>query len=192
MLRPKERSTAINPIDETTVQSQQKLPEAVKENIDLIADFYDQEGSKITRTQSVIEKISAFFSSPIYFSILILFVFGWIAINQFEPHFNIAPFDPEPFVLLHGIIGLNGILITIAVLVKQNRLEKLEEKRDHLNLQATLLAEKKTTKIIKLLEELRRDLPNVKNRVDPEIEDMKIDTDPHEVLSALDEQQAQK
>jgi uncharacterized membrane protein len=148
--------------------------------------------SKITSTQSVIEKISTFFSRPVYFSILILFVLGWIAVNQLGPHFNIVPFDPEPFVLLHGIIGLNGILITIAVLVRQNRLENLEGKRDHLNLQATLLAEQKTTKIINLLEELRRDLPNVKNRVDPEIEDMKIDTNPHEVLSALDEQQSQK
>lgn len=68
-----------------------------------------------------------------------LCVFAHFLHTSFNPLF--VPFDPKPFVLLHGIIGLNGILMTIAVLVRQNRLKKLAEKRDHLNLHATLIAE---------------------------------------------------
>jgi uncharacterized membrane protein len=174
------------------MQSQHKLPDTVQDNIDLIAEFYAHERSKISRTQNAIETISAFFSRPLYFSILVLFVFAWIGLNQYAAYFHIAPFDPSPFTILQGIISFNGVVITIAVLVRQNRLEQLAEKRSHLNLQATLLAERKTTKIIKILEELRLDLPEVRNRIDPEIEEMKIETDPHEVLNALDIQQAQK
>jgi uncharacterized membrane protein len=113
-------------------------------------------------------------------------------LNQYADYFHISPFDPNPFALLQGIIAFNGVLITIAVLVRQNRLEQLAEKRAHLSLQATLLAERKATKIITILEELRLDLPEVKNRIDPEIEDMKIETDPHEVLNAIDVQQTHK
>ncbi len=43
-----------------------------------------------------------------------------------------------------------------------------------------------------LMEELRMDLPNVKNRIDPETEEMKMETDPHEVLNAIDLEQIHK
>ena len=73
------------------------------------------------------------------------------------------------------------------VLIKQSRLAKLEEQRAHLDLQVNLLTEQKTTKIIELLEELRRDLPMVKDRHDPEAAAMQQPTNPREVLAALDE-----
>lgn len=171
---------------------ERNLPDTVKDNLDLIADFYASEGEKVSTTQNVIERISGFFARPLYFSALILFACGWIVLNQYAPYFHIDVFDPKPFVMLHGIIGFNGALITIAVLIRQNRLEFLSEKRAHLSLQATLLTERKATKIISLLEELRGDLPNVKNRIDPEAEDMRTETDAHEVLNAIDVEQIHK
>ncbi len=73
------------------------------------------------------------------------------------------------------------------VLIKQNRLAKLEEQRVHLELQVNLLTEQKTAKLINLIEELRHDLPMVKDRHDPESEALQKPTDPEQVLSALDE-----
>ena len=77
-------------------------------------------------------------------------------------------FDPPPFAWLQGIFSLGALLTATVVLIKQNRLAKLEEPRAHLDLQVNLLAEQKTTKLIDLMEELRRDLPMVKDRNDPE------------------------
>jgi uncharacterized membrane protein len=54
-------------------------------------------------------------------------------------------------------------------------------------LEATLLTEQKTRKIIELLEELRRDSPGVRDRRDLEAEQMAAKTDPHEVLTAIEE-----
>lgn len=62
------------------------------------------------------------------------------------------------------------IATTTVVLVRQERLTKLEDRREHLDLQVNLLTEQKTTKLIHLLEELRRDVPMVKDRHDPESE----------------------
>jgi uncharacterized membrane protein len=64
---------------------------------------------------------------------------------------------------------------------------KLEEQRAHLDLKVTLLTEQKAAKLIDLLEELRRDLPNVKNRDDPEAVALQQSMNPDLVLAALDE-----
>jgi uncharacterized membrane protein len=50
-----------------------------------------------------------------------------------------------------------------------------------------LLSEQKIAKLIDLIEELRRDLPNVRERHDPEAEVLKQAADPHLVVSALEE-----
>jgi uncharacterized membrane protein len=73
------------------------------------------------------------------------------------------------------------------VLHAQRRLARLETQRAHLDLQVNLLTEQKVTKLIDLLEELRRDLPMVKNRVDAEVAILQQHTDPAQVLSALDQ-----
>jgi hypothetical protein len=77
------------------------------------------------------------------------------------------------------------------VLIKQNRLARIEKQRAHLDLQLNLLTEQKTTKLIDP-EELRNDLSMVKNRHDPASAALQKPTDPHMVLAALDEQHETK
>jgi len=79
------------------------------------------------------------------------------------------------------------LITTTVVLITQNREAKLEKHRLELELQVNLLTEQKTTKVIRLLEELRRDLPMVKNRHDPESAALQKPTNPEEVLAALEE-----
>jgi len=50
--------------------------------------------------------------------------------------------------------------MTVGVLIKQNRQEKLAEQRAQLSLQLNLA---KIAKLIALVEELRCDLPNIKS-----------------------------
>jgi len=88
---------------------------------------------------------------------------------------------------LQGVVGLAALLTTTVVLTKQNRMAKIEEQRAHLDLKVTLLTEQKAAKLIDLLEELRRDLPNVKNRDDPEAVALQQSMNPGLVLAALDE-----
>ena len=88
---------------------------------------------------------------------------------------------------MQGIIGLGALLTTTVVLSKQNRFTKLAEQREHLDLKVTLLTEQKVAKLIDLLEELRRDLPNVKDRHDPEAATLQQSMNPELVLAALGE-----
>ena len=95
--------------------------------------------------------------------------------------------DPAPFFWLQGALTLAALLTTTIVLIKQNRLVQLEEQRAHLDLKVTLLTEQKAAKMIDLLEELRRDLPNVKNRPDAQAAALQQSMNPDLVLAALDE-----
>ncbi|MDE2160155.1 MAG: DUF1003 domain-containing protein, partial [Burkholderiales bacterium] len=96
-------------------------------------------------------------------------------------------FDPAPFFWLLGCLSLLALLTTTVVLIRQERLADLEQRREHLDLQVNLLTEQKTTKLIHLIEELRRDMPMVRDRRDPESEMMQQATDPHRVLAGIDE-----
>jgi uncharacterized membrane protein len=98
--------------------------------------------------------------------ISVLFVAIWVGVNMAMMAAGREPFDVAPFHWLQGIIGLAALLITTVVVIKQNRIDKLDEQRAHLELKVTLMIEQKTAKLIDLMEELRRDLPNVKDRHD--------------------------
>src|ERR1035437_9653760 len=157
------------------------------QNIEAVLDFYTREEQKISRSQRILERISHFIGQPLFLGFILLFVAFWMLANAVLRQFGMAEFDPAPFSWLQGIVGLGALLTATVVLTKQNRLTKLAEQRAHLDLKVTLLTEQKATKLIDLLEELRRDLPNVSNRHDPEATALQQSMKPDLVLAALDE-----
>ena len=62
---------------------------------------------------------------------------------------------------------------------------RLEQQHAHLDLQVNLLTEQKVTKLIGLMEELRRDLPMVRNRHDAQAAALEQPADTAQVLSAI-------
>lgn len=159
----------------------------ISQNIEAVLDFYAREDQKISRSQRVLERISGFIGQPIFLGFILLFVTAWMLVNILSRQFGWFKFDPAPFFWLQGIVGLGALLTATVVLIKQNRLARLAEQRAHLDLKVTLLTEQKAAKLIDLLEELRRDLPNVKNRHDPEAAALQQSMNPDLVLAALDE-----
>jgi Predicted membrane protein len=157
------------------------------QNIEAVLEFYTREEQKISRSQRILERISRFIGQPVFLGFILLFVALWMLANAVLRQFGMAEFDPAPFFWLQGIVGLGALLTATVVLTKQNRLAKLEEQRAHLDLKVTLLTEQKAAKLIDLLEELRRDLPNVRNRHDPEAAALQQSMNPDLVLAALDE-----
>ena len=95
--------------------------------------------------------------------------------------------DPPPFFWLQGIVSLGALLTARVVLITRNREAKLEEQRSELELQVKLLTGQRTTKPIRLLDELRRDLPMIKHREVPEAAALQESTDRKGVLAVLEE-----
>ena len=170
--------------DETPVDP---VPEHISQNIDSILAFYRREEQKISDSQRLLETVGGFMGRPFYLASVLSFVALWLVANTLSELLGFQPLDPPPFSWLQGLVSLGALLTTTVVLIAQNREAKLEKQRLELELQVNLLTEQKTTKLIHLLEELRRDLPMVKDRHDPEAAALQKATDPKEVLAALEE-----
>lgn len=173
---------------DTPDKSSESKFDQISHNIESILAFYTREEKKISRSQRVLENMSGFLGQPLYLVSILLFSALWILVNTFARRIGFVVIDPAPFFWLQGIVSLGALVTSTVVLIKQNRLAKLEEQRAHLDLQVNLLTEQKVTKIINLIEELRHDLPMVKDRHDPEVAEFQQPTDPNVVLAAMDEQ----
>ena len=64
---------------------------------------------------------------------------------------SIRPFDPFPYPVLSLVLTLEAVLVAAFVLMKQNRMSKIADRRAHLDLQINLMTERETTKIIAML-----------------------------------------
>lgn len=164
------------------------VPTAVSDNIETIAAFYARHDQGISRSQSFIENISAVFGRPAYMAATIAFALIWMAGNLLVIHLGYRPFDEPPFIWLQGLVASNALIVTITVLIRQNRMALLAEHHAHLDLQINLLTEQKTSMIITLLTELRRDIPNIPTTLTPAVAEMMTPTDTHAVLSAIEDQ----
>ena len=167
--------------------SHNPLPEHVSQQLETLAVLHAKAEKEAGFHQHAVESVTAFLGRPLFLNLTIGVVFLWILVNIFPRVFGLVRFDPPPFYWLQGVIGLGALLLTIVVLITQNRQALLSERRAKLDLQVNLLAEQKVAKLIALMEELRRDIPTVKDRFDPEAEAMQQSPDPHAVLEALEE-----
>jgi uncharacterized membrane protein len=136
------------------------------ENAAAVHAFYEREERLRSAPQRHAESLGGLIGRPAFLLISLLFVVAWIGINLALAAAQLEPFDVPPYHWLQGVIGLAALLITTVVVIKQDRMDKLDVQRAHLELKVTLMIEQKTAKLIDLIEELRRDLPNVRNRHD--------------------------
>ena len=84
-------------------------------------------------------------------------------------------------------MGLLALYVTVLILTTQRREDQLAGYREQLTLELAILGEQKSAKIIALLEEMRRDSPSLRNRVDEEAAAMAVAADPQAVLDAIKE-----
>ena len=163
------------------------LPEHIAQNIEAIVAIHTSAERDVPRHQQVVEAVTTFFGRPAFLYCSLLVVALWMLPNVLPQSLGLPQFDPFPSDLLQLTLGIISLPMTIAVLIKQERQEKLAEQRAQLSLQLNLLSEQKIAKLIALAEELRRDLPNVKDRYDPEADELKQATDPHMLMNTLEQ-----
>jgi uncharacterized membrane protein len=175
------------PSGDAATQVAASLSDHIDQNVSTVADLHEREADALSPARRHLERISAVVARPGYLVAILGFVVLWIAANILGRFIGIAAWDPPPFQWLQGLLTLIALLTTTVVLIAQIRQSKLEQQRSHLDLQVNLLTEQKVTQLIRLVEELRRDLPMVKNRHDPVSQSMQEAANASEVLEALEE-----
>jgi uncharacterized membrane protein len=107
--------------------------------------------------RTVIERISdaiaRFIGSLAFLSLQVLFFVIWGAVNL-SPLQGTKAFDPFPFGILALIVSSESVFLTIFVLISQNRMSRQSERRAHLDLQVSMLAEQELTTVLKMQEKI--------------------------------------
>jgi uncharacterized membrane protein len=156
----------------------ERLTSSAQENLQLLDKFKDHEEEQASGIQLAIERISAFFGSPAYFAFAVAFIVVWLAVNSYGAHHGWTHVDEPPFFWLQGLVSSNALLLTVAVLIRQNRMSEVAERRAHLDLQINLLSEQKVTKILQLLDEQHGER-------DHQVKEMTKPADAHALMHAI-------
>jgi uncharacterized membrane protein len=165
------------------------LPDHIDDTVRAIDRLHIDHRRGSTGLQRAVERLTAFLSRPRAAGLLAIGVAAWIGLNLLLAALGARPFDPPPFDGLQSLTGVGALMMTVFILVTQRREDELSELREQLTLQLAMLSDQKTAKLIELIEELRRDLPNVHDRPDAEAASLSRPANRDAVLDALKENQ---
>jgi uncharacterized membrane protein len=171
--------------NENVQPSPANLPSSAKENLEVLSQFKDREEAQISGLQLAIERVSRFFGSPAFFAFAVAFIAMWITANIWGMNHGWRHFDPPPFFWLQGMVSCNALLLTVAVLIRQNRMAQVAEHRAHLDLQINMLTEQKVTKLLQILDAPRRDSGAPHEAHDHEVHEMTKPADTHALMHAI-------
>ncbi len=115
----------------------------------------------------------------------ILFIGGWIIINLEKT--PLEPFDPFPFLLLSVSVSTYATILSIIVLISQNRKEQVDSLRQELQLQVNLISEHEITKALKMLKEVLEEVKKGKI-TDEELDEMIKEVDTSYIERKIQEQ----
>lgn len=129
------------------------FPNPSRANIEAIAQLERNALHGRTPAERFSEKTVKFIGSITFLLLQAQLMAAWMLINlNLIP--GIKPFDRFPFGILALIVSAESMILTIFVLISQNRLLRQSEKRAHLDLQVGLLAEQELTAVVEMLHKL--------------------------------------
>ena len=130
------------------------------------------------------DSIAAIVGSLSFVACQLLFVAGWIVFNT--THLLAGRyFDPMPFSLLSVVLALEGILLASFILMRQARISRRSDEREHLMLQILMLTEKELTAVIGMNRQIaaRLGLGNV--AADPDLQQLGEEISIDEVAESI-------
>lgn len=158
------------------------LPPHVEETVRAVEQLRVEHHTSATPIERVLDRVKTQIGAPVFTVIVIGLVGVWIGANV---ALRERAWDAPPFPYLELTLSALAFFVTILILSTQKRADVLASHREQLILQLAFVSEQKTAKIIDLLEELRRDSPQLKDRVDRVADQMIESVDPQAVSRAL-------
>ena len=167
--------------------SDDSLKSALSRNIDTMRRRREEEEANGSAQERLASAISRFSGSMRFVYLHALAYGSWIVANLgWIP--AVQPWDPT-FVLLAMIASVEAIFLSTFILITQNRMAAVDDRRAELDMQIGLLAEAEITKLVQLVTDIARrvDVPAAHQ---PELEEMKKQVQPEAVLDAIMESEA--
>ncbi len=173
--------------DKNKTQEISEEIDPISENIQTVADLHKHADRSVSLPQRTIEKATGFLGRPRFLFIILVVTSVWIVINFLLMKSGLPVFDPPPFIWLQGLLSLGALLQATMILITQNREDMIIERRAQLDLQVSLLLDQKISKVIMMVDQLRRVHHELEDGTDPQVEALKKTVDPHQTIKTLDQ-----
>ncbi len=129
------------------------IPNHVQEHIDTIAKHEQEFLARRSPAERLGDLTAAIVGSLGFVAAHIFLFSSWILINTLGLP-QIPRFDPAPFSLLGTMVSMEGIVLASLILMRQSRLGRRADEREHLMLQILLLTEKEVTAVISMNQQI--------------------------------------
>ncbi len=139
------------------MEDEEHAPEMVRRNIERVLRLEEHASRVRTWPEAVTDWIGRFVGTLTFVAIELAIITIWITLNCGVLHI-IKPFDPYPFNLLSLFSSCEAVVLAAFVLMAQNRMSSLADRRDHFDLQVNLMAEQEASITIQMLDRISRKL----------------------------------
>jgi uncharacterized membrane protein len=130
-----------------------QLPNHVQEHIDTIAKHEQQFLERRSPAERLGDLTAAIVGNLGFVAAHICLFALWVLVNTLQLP-RIPHFDPVPFSLLGTFVAIEAILLASLILMRQARLARRADEREHLMLQILLLTEKEVTAVISMNQQI--------------------------------------
>ena len=153
-------------------------------HIDLITQHEQEFLARRTKSERLGDQLAIFVGSFRFVGFQLLLFGIWIAWNVIP---NKRQFDPVPFSLLGTILAMEAILLASFILMRQSRMSRRADERDHLMLQILILTEKEITAVLKIDRQIAEQVGAEKAANTAEVRDLSVQTSIDEVAQTIRE-----
>lgn len=160
------------------------IPNHVQDHIDTIAKHEQEFLARRSPAERLGDFTAAIVGSLGFVTVHIFLFSAWIFVNTVRLP-QLPRFDPPPFSLLGTIASMEGIVLASLILMRQSRLGRRSDEREHLMLQILMLTEKEVTAVISMNQQIatKVGLSDIEN--DKEIEQLGRNTSIDEVAEDI-------
>ena len=159
------------------------LCDVIERNIRTIIELRQQASRQRSLEERVSDAITNVSGRMIFVYFHVLWFGLWIVLNT--GLFGLKAFDPFPYGLLTMIVSLEAIFLSTFVLISQNRMNELAERRADLDLHIGLLSEHETTRVLQMLDAIQTKL-GIENHAESDLADLEMETKPEDVLAEIE------
>jgi uncharacterized membrane protein len=153
----------------------------VGHNIRTMADLERQTLDHRTRIDRLTATVTRVAGSTPFIVLHAIWFLTWIVLNTIR-----AGFDPYPYNLLNLVVALEAVFLTSVVLMTQNQMTRLADRRAHLDLQVNLLSEQELTAMLHMLHGLCTHAGVHVAIRDERVQQLLTETDIRKIAVALD------
>jgi uncharacterized membrane protein len=127
------------------------LAELTRRNIETIAKMEAAALGNRRLSERVADRVAMVIGSWKFIFLQTGLLTVWMILNLFA---IIREWDPYPFILLNLLLSCQSAYASPIIMMSQNRQARVNDRRNHLDLQINLLAEQENTQMLRMLRKL--------------------------------------